>query len=116
MVEGRKSAAVSHQASSQEANIILPCVGSVQVPAVRTNVGLDVDGQLVDGGQVDAKQLRAPVERRRDRPAEVRIVGFPGPHGRKVTAQMFEDKQQQGRSSGGQASSWIATGAAVGPP
>jgi hypothetical protein len=28
--------------------------------AVRADVGLDVGGQLTDGGQVDAEQLRAP--------------------------------------------------------
>ena len=30
------------------------------------------------GGQVDAEQLRAPLQRRRDRPAQVQVV--PGPH------------------------------------
>src|SRR5215207_1137968 len=46
--------------------------------AVGTEVGLDVGGRLIDGGQVDAKQLRAPLQRRRDRPAQIRVV--PSPH------------------------------------
>jgi hypothetical protein len=39
--------------------------------AVSTDVGLDVGRRLLDGGQVDAEQLRAPLQRRRDRPAQV---------------------------------------------
>src|SRR5215212_9974921 len=39
--------------------------------AVGAEVRLDVGGQLVDGGQVDAEQLRAPLQRCRDRPAQV---------------------------------------------
>jgi hypothetical protein len=35
-------------------------------------------GQLAHGGQVDAEQLGASLQRRRDRPAQVRVV--PGPH------------------------------------
>jgi hypothetical protein len=46
--------------------------------AVGAEVGLDVGGRLTDGGQVDAEQLRAPLQRRRDRPAQVEAV--PGPH------------------------------------
>jgi hypothetical protein len=46
--------------------------------AVSTEVGLDIGGHRLDGGQVDAKQLRAPLQRRRDRPAQVRVV--PSPH------------------------------------
>src|SRR6266545_8333113 len=42
--------------------------------AVGTDVGLDVGGHLADGGQVDAEQLRAPLHRRRDRPAQVRVL------------------------------------------
>jgi hypothetical protein len=45
--------------------------------AVGAHVRLDRGGQLADGGQVDAEQLRAPLQRCRDRPAEVRVV--PGP-------------------------------------
>jgi hypothetical protein len=46
--------------------------------AVGAEVGLDGGGRLTDGGQVDAQQLRAPLQRRRDRPAQVRVV--PSPH------------------------------------
>jgi hypothetical protein len=31
--------------------------------AVGAEVGLDADGQVVDGGEVDAEQLRAPLQR-----------------------------------------------------
>jgi hypothetical protein len=46
--------------------------------AVGAEVRLEVGGQRADGGQLDAEQLRALVERRRDRPAQLRVV--PGPH------------------------------------
>jgi hypothetical protein len=46
--------------------------------SISADVGLDVGGRLVDGGQVDAEQLRAPLQRRRDRPAQIRVV--PSPH------------------------------------
>jgi hypothetical protein len=39
--------------------------------AVGAEVGLDVGGRLLDRGQVDTQQLRAPLQRRRDRPARV---------------------------------------------
>ena len=42
--------------------------------AVGADVGLDVGGRLIDGGQVDAEPLRAPLQRRRDRPAQVRVL------------------------------------------
>ena len=51
--------------------------------AVGAEVGLDLGGQLADGGQVDAEQLRAPLQRRRDRPAQVRVV--PSPHRTRVS-------------------------------
>jgi hypothetical protein len=35
--------------------------------AVGTEVRLNLGGQLADAGQVDAEQLRAPLQRRRDR-------------------------------------------------
>jgi hypothetical protein len=41
-------------------------------------VGLDVGGSLADSGQVDAEQLRAAVERGRDRPGGIGIVPFLG--------------------------------------
>ena len=46
--------------------------------AVGADVGLDGLGRLADGGQVDAEQLRALLQRSRERPAQVQVV--PGPH------------------------------------
>jgi hypothetical protein len=46
--------------------------------AVAAEVGLDVGGQFADGGEVDAEQLGALLQRRRDRPTHVQVV--PGPH------------------------------------
>jgi hypothetical protein len=46
--------------------------------AVHADIGLDVGGQLADGGQVDAEQFSAVLQRCRNRPAQVRVV--PGPH------------------------------------
>ena len=51
--------------------------------AVGADVRLDADGHLSDGGQVDAEQLCAPLQRRRDRPAQIRVV--PSPHHGSVT-------------------------------
>src|SRR5215211_313353 len=48
--------------------------------AVSADVGLDVGGRLLDGGQVDAEQLRAALQRRRDRPVPIWLV--PSPHRR----------------------------------
>jgi hypothetical protein len=39
------------------------------IAAVSRNVRLDASRQLLDGGQVEAQQLRALLRRRRDRPA-----------------------------------------------
>jgi hypothetical protein len=46
--------------------------------AIGTDVRLDFGGRLAQAGQVDAEQLRAPLQRRRDRPSQARVV--PGPH------------------------------------
>jgi hypothetical protein len=46
--------------------------------AVGTEVGLNVRGHLANGGHVDTEQLRAPFQRRCDRPAQVQVV--PSPH------------------------------------
>jgi hypothetical protein len=43
--------------------------------AVGADVGLDLGGQLADGGQVDAEQYRASLQRRRDRPAQPVLPG-----------------------------------------
>jgi hypothetical protein len=42
--------------------------------AVGADVRLDVGRQLAADGQVDAEQLGAPLQRRRDRPAQLRVV------------------------------------------
>jgi hypothetical protein len=70
--------------------------------AVGAEVGLDLGGQLADGGEVDAEQLRALLQRRRDRPAQVRVV--PGPHRTSVSnISSKEDRERcvvrQGSSS-----------------
>jgi hypothetical protein len=51
--------------------------------AVGAEVGLDVGGRRPDGGEVDVEQLRAPLQRRRDRPAQVWVV--PSPHRTRVS-------------------------------
>ena len=43
--------------------------------AVRADVRLNVGSQLADDGQVDAEQLRAALQRRRDRPAAPAATG-----------------------------------------
>jgi hypothetical protein len=50
--------------------------------AVGAEVGLDLGGELADGGQLGSEQLGASLQRRCDRPAQVRIV--PGPHSTQV--------------------------------
>src|SRR5918992_3865519 len=51
-----------------------------QAPAAGAGaeVGLDLGRGLAEAGQVDAEQLGAPVQRRRDRPSQARVV--PCPH------------------------------------
>ena len=48
--------------------------------AIGANVRLDLGGQLTDGGQVDTEEFGALLQRRWDRPAQVRVM--PGPYGR----------------------------------
>jgi hypothetical protein len=55
--------------------------------AVRSDVRLDASGQLAHGGQVDAEQLRAPLQRRRYWSVN-RVV--PGPHRGRVPEHKFE--------------------------
>jgi hypothetical protein len=47
--------------------------------AVGAEVGLDIGGRLANRCRVDAEQFRAPLQRRRDRPAQVRLcpIGRP---------------------------------------
>jgi len=81
--------------------------------AVSAHIGLDVGGRLTDAGQIDAEQLRAPLQRRRDRPAQVQVV--PGPHRTSVSnTSSSVDRERcvvrQGRSEPG----WAALGPQLG--
>ena len=58
---------------------ILRRVGETRDPGA---LRLDVDGRLTDGGQVDAKQLRALLQRGGDRSTAGWVVDFPGLHAR----------------------------------
>jgi hypothetical protein len=58
--------------------------------AVDTDVGLDVGRRPLDDGRVDAEQLRAPLQRRGDRPRVSRVVQFPGPHAGSLVEHTFE--------------------------
>jgi hypothetical protein len=48
--------------------------------AVHPNVGFDVNGRSMDGGEVDAEELGAAIEWGSDRPGEGLVMGFPGVH------------------------------------
>ena len=50
--------------------------------AVDPDVRLDVGRCPLDGGEVDAEQLGAPLQRRGARPRVGRVVRFPGSHDR----------------------------------
>jgi hypothetical protein len=74
--------------------MIVACAGQAPDPgAVGARVGLDVGGRLANRCQVDAEQLRAPLERRRDRPAYVRVV--PGPHRTRLSNTSSRRDQQR---------------------
>ena len=68
--------------------------------AVRADIGLDLSGHLADSGEVDAEQLCALLERRRERPAKVRVACFPRPHVRSVVEREFEYEMRTDRSGG----------------
>jgi hypothetical protein len=81
--------------------------------AVRADVGRDVVGRLLDGGEVDAEQLGALLQRRRDRPAQGRVV--PGPHRTKGIEHRFESGSGRLRSPTGPLTAWVGrAGAATG--
>jgi hypothetical protein len=48
------------------------------------DIGLDVGGCLLDGGQVDAEEFGASLQWCGDRPRVGRVVRFPSPHDRQV--------------------------------
>jgi hypothetical protein len=56
---------------------------------VDPDIGLDVGGRLTDGGQVDAEEFSALLQRRGDRP-RVGRVRFPSPHDDRLRKQVFE--------------------------
>ncbi len=57
---------------------------------VDSHIGLDVGGRLTDGGQVDAEEFGALLQRRGDRPRG-RRVRFPSPHDDRLNEQVFEN-------------------------
>jgi hypothetical protein len=59
---------------------------------VGANIRLDLGGRHADGGQVDAEQLRAPLQRRRDRPAQIRVV--PSPHPSRLSNECSRSHRQ----------------------
>jgi hypothetical protein len=61
--------------------------------AVRSDVRLDASGQLAHGGQVDAEQLRAPLQRRRYWSVN-RVV--PGPHRGRGTRTQVRNRVKPG--------------------
>jgi hypothetical protein len=80
-IGGRGSSAVDVAASEPAvrlgSELALKLHEAPDLGAVHAYVGLDVGGRLVNGGQVDAEQLRAPLQRRCDRPAHVRVGSGP---------------------------------------
>jgi hypothetical protein len=79
--------------------------------AVGAEVRLDLGGQLADGGQVDAEQLRAPLQRRRDRPTQLRVV--PGPHAAQHIEHKFEEESGTVRSPTGSLRAWVGRAGAA---
>jgi hypothetical protein len=80
--------------------------------AVGAEVRLDLGGQLADDGQVDVEQLRALLQRCRDRPAHVQVV--PGPHQPRLSntgSKVDKDEnitQRRFTTSGPASTRWIA--------
>src|SRR6266511_2632126 len=81
--------------------------------AVRADVGLDVGGHATNGGQVDAEDLRAPVEGGGDRPVAIGVVAFPGSHRSSLVERVFDfecrrELPQRWRPSPGSSTSSVA--------
>jgi hypothetical protein len=79
--------------------------------AVGAEVGLDVGGHLANRCQVDAEQLCAPLQRRRDRPAHVRVV--PGPHRARLSNTSSRGDQQRCVVRQGQLRDWVGRAGAA---
>src|SRR6266508_3273932 len=81
--------------------------------ASRPAVGLDVGGHATNGGQVDAEDLRAPVEGGGDRPVAIGVVAFPGSHRSSLVERVFDfecrrELPQRWRPSPGSSTSSVA--------
>jgi hypothetical protein len=66
---------------------------------VDSDIGLDVGGRLTDGGQVDAEEFGALLQRRGDRPRG-RRVHFPSPHDNRLNEQVVETVEQGSQGNG----------------
>jgi len=81
--------------------------------AVRATIWLDAFSEFADGGQVDAEQLRASLQRRCDRPAQVRVV--PGPHRCRVSNTSSRANRERCVARQGPLTAWVGrAGAATG--
>jgi hypothetical protein len=67
---------------------------------VDSDIGLDVRGRLTDGGQVDAEEFGALLQRRGDRP-RVGRVRFPSPHDDRLDEQVFEEQWNKAAKGNG---------------
>jgi hypothetical protein len=67
---------------------------------VDSHIGLDVGGRLTDGGQVDAEEFGALLQRRGDRP-RVGRVRFPSPHDDRLDEQVFEEQWNKAAKGNG---------------
>ena len=81
--------------------------------AVRATIGLDAFSEFADGGQVDAEQLRASLQRRCYRPAQIRVV--PGPHRSRVSNTSSRANRERCVARQGPLTAWVGrAGAATG--
>jgi len=81
--------------------------------AVRATIWLDAFSEFADGGQVDAEQLRASLQRRCYRPAQIRVV--PGPHRSRVSNTSSRANRERCVARQGPLTAWVGrAGAATG--
>jgi hypothetical protein len=79
--------------------------------AVRATIGLDAFGEFVDGGQVDAEQLRASLQRRCDRLAHVQVV--PSPHRASISNTSSRVDRDRCVARRGRAEPWVGRAGAA---